>query len=179
MAVLTTKLTIAEYGRLTPPKDGWWELHHGELVKVTRPVFKHTWLQVTLSRLLTPIAGADWIVATEFPFRPAPEFEIWSADVAVVSWGRCKATGQDEWFAGSPELVIEVLSPSNTASEMLDREKTCMRGGCREFWILDPDLQLVKVSRADGHAATYEAGDGIPLNLFGGSTLAISTIFGG
>jgi Uma2 family endonuclease len=64
---------------------------------------------VTLSRLLAAKAGANWVIATGFPFRPAPEFEIWSADVAVVSGQRCKATEQSEWFAGSPELVIEVL----------------------------------------------------------------------
>jgi Uma2 family endonuclease len=127
--------------------------------------------------LLTSFSGEHWIVTTEFPFRPAPEFEIWSADVAVVSRQRWTATDQDEWFTGAPEIVIEVLSPSNSASEMLDREKTGLQGGCREFWVVDPDLRLVRVSRADGPTATYEPGYEIPLDLLGGGGLDVAAIF--
>jgi Uma2 family endonuclease len=57
MAAGTTKMTIAEYGSLAPPKDGWWELHHGELIKVTRPVFLHAKIQRKLFRLLDAVTG--------------------------------------------------------------------------------------------------------------------------
>lgn len=124
------------------------------------------------------MAGTDWIVAIEFPFRPAPEYEIWTADLAVVSRQRWGATDGDEWFAGAPEIVIEVLSPSNSASEMLDRERTCSKGGCREFWVVDPELRLVRVSRAEGRGATYEAGDEVPLEVLGGGGLGVGAIFG-
>ncbi len=78
---------------------------------------------------------------------------------------------------GAPDLVIEVLSPSNTASEMLDKEQICLDNGAREFWVVDPIRRQVKVSGSDGRAATYKAGQSIPL-LFGG-TLLVDLIFGG
>jgi Uma2 family endonuclease len=70
---------------------------------------------------------------------------------------------------------MEVLSPSNTASEMLDKEQTCLENGAREFWVVDPVRKQVKVSGADGYAATYKAGQSIPL-LFGGM-LSLDSIF--
>jgi Uma2 family endonuclease len=76
---------------------------------------------------------------------------------------------------GAPDIVMEVLSPSNTASEMLDKEQICLENGAREFWVVDPVRRQVKVSGADGHAATYKAGQSVPL-WFGG-TLPVDSIF--
>jgi Uma2 family endonuclease len=176
MAVGTAKMTVAEYEKLTPPSDGTWELHHGELVKVTRPLFRHSRLQHRLLYLLNAVAGPSWIALVEFAFRPSQEHEIWTADVGMVPQSRTNPP-PDKWFTGTPELVIEVLSPSNTMSEMIDRERTCMQGGCKEFWVVEPDLQLVRVSRADGRTATYEIGDDIPLDLLCGGTLSVASIF--
>ena len=74
----------------------------------------------------------------------------------------------------APDIVIEVLSPSNTASEMLDKEQICLENGAREFWVVDPVRRQVKVSGADAHAATYKTGQSIP--LFFGGTLPVDSI---
>jgi Uma2 family endonuclease len=39
-----------------------------------------------------------------------------------------KHTDPDDNFLGAPDLVIEVLSPSNTVAEIYDQEKLCLRG---------------------------------------------------
>ena len=90
---------------------------------------------------------------------------------------RWKAATRSDWLMGSPEIVIEVLSPSNRASEMLDRERTCMRGGTKEFWVVDPERKLIRVSRAEAAGGTYAEGDAIPLAPFGGSEIPVATIF--
>jgi Uma2 family endonuclease len=46
--------------------------------------------------------------------RP-PKYEVWAADVAFVSRERWEQGDPDGYLAGAPELVAEVLSPSNTA----------------------------------------------------------------
>jgi Uma2 family endonuclease len=106
------------------------------------------------------------------PYRPLPEYEGWCADVAFVSKARWDSI--DRWLAGAPELVIDVLSPSNTAAELLEKEQICLENGAREFWIVDPKRRTVRVSTAGGHV-TYKSGQSIPL-FFGGS-LAVDDIF--
>ena len=74
-------------------------------------------------------------------------------------------------------MVIEVLSPSNTVSEMLDREKVCLENGCQEFWLVDIERRQVKVSTPDGRTLTYRAGQEIPLPLLNSGRLAVDAIF--
>ncbi len=153
MEVIGSLLTVAEFTRLPQPAGGVrQELHHGQLVELP-PVKKlHTRLQKNLVRLLEAgLNPAEQGVDKEFPFRPATEYEVWVADVAVFSLALWDQTADDDYFNGVPAIVIEVLSPSNSASEMLEREEICLRHGGQEFWIVDPQRQRVKVVRSGGN----------------------------
>jgi Uma2 family endonuclease len=78
---------------------------------------------------------------------------------------------------GAPEIVIEVLSPSNTIKKMRDRRKICLENGGREFWVVDPKRREVEVSTPDGHSITYKPGQHIPLFFAAGSSTAVDAIF--
>ncbi len=171
-------MTVAEYEQIPERNEGfYYELHHGELVKVCFPKARHYKTQWRLRKLLEAPAGDAGIVDIEIAFRPLPEYEVWGADVAFVSKERWERIDPDGYLLGSPELVIEILSPSNTAEEMMDRERTCLEGGCREFWVVDEKRRQVKVTTPDGVTKTYREGQQIPLTLFGGGSLAVSAIF--
>jgi Uma2 family endonuclease len=139
------------------------------------PKHRHFRIQQNLREALEEAGGAIGKAVTEFGFRPEPEHEYWTADVAYMTWEHWLAIPDDSNMQGAPDIVMEVLSPSNTASEMLDKEQICLENGAREFWVVDPVRRQVKVSGADGHAATYKAGQSIPL-WFGG-TLPVDSIF--
>jgi Uma2 family endonuclease len=115
-------------------------------------------------------------VDKEFPFRPAPEYEVWIVDVALFSLALWDQTADDDYFRGVPAIVIEVLSPSNSASEMLEREEICLRYGGREFWLVDPARESVKVIRADGQSSVHHAGSVIKSGALGGS-MSVRDIF--
>ena len=170
-------LTVAEYEKIAPPPGGRYELHHGELVLVTFPTHQHNRIQRRLLRLLEERLSAYGEAATEFAFRPEPEHELWAADVAVASEARSESIQPAGWLFGAPELVIEVLSPTNTAAEMNEREQMCLRNGCLEFWVVDPKLRLVKVSTPGGSTVTYIQEKEIPLTRFGGSSPPVAAIF--
>jgi Uma2 family endonuclease len=112
----------------------------------------------------------------EFAFRPAPEHEIWVADVAVTTLARWNDAPEQGWFPGAPELVIEVLSPSNTASEMYDRQRICFEGGCLEFWVVDPATRQIHVSLLNGPARTYRPGESVPVNLLGAASISVDQV---
>lgn len=173
MASAPTRLmTFAEYEQVPNPKGGRYELRHGELAVVTYPLFPHVRAQRQLRRLLEAAAGEAGIIHTEMPFRPLPEHECWAADVAYI--GKARWESADRYFFGAPELVIEVLSPSNTEREMRARERICLENGSVEFWAVNTDRREVRVSTLKGRV-TYKTGQEIP--LFFGGTLAVDEIF--
>ena len=123
----------------------YYELHHGELVQLTRPALNHMFVQKRLQTLLDS-ASAAGLAFVEVGLRMLNEYEYRIADVAWSPrehWARMDPAGQ---FMGVPELVIEVLSPSNTASEMLDKKQLCLENGAVEFWVVDVARRQVEAS---------------------------------
>ena len=177
MVTTTSLMTVEQFRQLPEAEFRHSELRHGELVPVTPPKLKHFLMQNRLVDLLRPAAPSGGFVSMEFGFRALPEHELRSADVAFVTRERFESADPEDNLHGAPDLVIEVLSPSNTAAEMYDREKLCLENGCREFWIVDPELRQVKVSTPDGITTTYRAGQEIPLHVFGGGSLKVDAIF--
>jgi len=155
-------ITVGDYERIPDPAGGRYELHHGELVFVTYPVLRHKKLQHRLQKLLEPLVEPNgFVVYTEYPYRPLPENEVWGADVACVREDRER--GVEKWLVGSPELVIEVKSPSNTKAELHDKAMTTLAGqGSVEFWIVDDDTRTV-VAYSKAGMAVYGAGDSVNL----------------
>ncbi len=178
MAAITHLMTVAEFRKL-PEDQGpvYHELRHGELVAVTRPKLKHHLIQDRLVELLKPATRSAGHVSMEFAFRALPEHELRVADVAFISKERLDQSDPEDNLQGAPDLVIEVLSPSNTAAELYDKEKLCLENGAREFWIVDPDRRQVKVSTPDGRTTTYSSGKEIALP-FGNAKVAVDDIFG-
>lgn len=177
MATTTTPMTVDEFRKLPESGEFYYELRHGEPVRVTRRKLKHSLIQGRLQRLLAQAAGSMGLVTTELPFRALPELELRAADVAFTSQERLDRSDQEDNLRGAPELVIEVLSPSNTVAEMNDKEKLCLENGAKEFWVVDPKLRLVKVSTPDGITTTFHAGQEIPLRIFGSGVIKVSDIF--
>ena len=170
-------MTVEEFRKL--PEDSgsvYHELRHGELVPVTRPKLKQALIQRNLRRILEASAPPGSFVDTEVAFRALPEHELRVADVAYLSADRFAATDPNDNIHGAPDLVIEVLSPSNTAAEIYEKEKLCLENGAKEFWVVDPDLRQVKVSTPDGRTVTYRSGQEIPLP-FAPAKIAVDAIF--
>lgn len=176
MASTPTRLmTFEEFEKLPDRPGGHYELHHGEVVFVSLPIHEHHLVQHRLLRLLMKAAGDAGEVTMEFGFRPRGEREYWVADVVYLPKDCWDAIPRKGILSGSPDLVIEVLSPSNTAAEMRDKRKLCLETGCLEFWMVDIEQKEVEVSTPGGRAITYSSGQSIPL-FFGGS-ISVDEIF--
>jgi len=124
--------------------------------------------------LLKRLVGANGVVQMEMAFRPTPEHEVWQADVGCISVERDAATGDDECLMGAPELVVEVLSPSNTMDEILERQGICLANGCVAFWTVDPKRQIVLVTTPDRRTVVFDRQELLPLPkpLHGGIEIA-------
>jgi Uma2 family endonuclease len=67
-------------------------------------------------------------------------------DVSFASWDRLPPDYQHHTAPDlSPDLAIEILSPSNTAREMARKRTELFAGGTRVMWIIDPPTKSVAV----------------------------------
>jgi Uma2 family endonuclease len=168
--------TVEEYRQLPDREDVIQELHFGMVVTLSRPKIGHTKLQFRFVDLLRPKVQHLGIVGTEIAFRALPEYELRGADVAFVSRERWEATSADDNLHGSPELVIEVLSPSNTKAEMHEKAVLCLSTGTQQFWVADAKKRTISVTPKDGVPVVYRMGDRIPLPMFD-SYLDVADLF--
>ena len=139
------------------------------------PKLKQWILQTGLAERFKEAFGKRGRAGIEFPFRPHPEHELRVADVAWVSRERMNRT-LDGDVLGAPEFIVEVLSPSNTSSEMLDKKHLCFQAGCDEFWIVDPRRAFIEVESRGGVLKVYRGSDRVPV---GGVSFSVDEILHG
>jgi Uma2 family endonuclease len=132
---------------LSARNDQLYELVDGTLVAkpmgVEESRFGHllaTYLQRFLERHdLGTIVGADAFMRLFPGLVRAP-------DVAFVTWGRYpKKRRRGEIPTVAPDLVVEVLSESNTPREMKRKLEEYFRAGVRLVWYVDPSKRTVRV----------------------------------
>jgi Uma2 family endonuclease len=175
MAASTALVTVEEFRKLEDPPGVRLELHNGEVVEVTWPKHKHWRIQQRLTKVFREALGAEGEAGPKFGFRPLPEHELRVADVAWVSRDRYDAIDDEDNLHGAPETVVEVLSPSNTVSEMVEKRDVCFSAGCREFWIVDPRKRFIEVTPFDGVPHVYRGSERISI---GDRTYSVDEILG-
>jgi Uma2 family endonuclease len=159
MGTVQTSTTFDEFSNLPDPPSGHLELHHGQVILVPPRKHRHAEIQQALLELLLPYTRGKGFLTNEFPFR-APGHEAWQADVGFVREDR--RAGIIDYLMGAPDLVIEVLSPSNTVDEINGKMDICLANGCLSFWVVDPKRSLVSVTEGD-LTRQYRSSASIPL----------------
>ena len=162
MSVDAGLTTFAEFEKFPDPVAGHYELHHGQVVLMPPRKKVHMQIQQVLFDLLSPLLGGLGFLTIEFAFRPAPEYEAWQCGIGFALQDRWDKDDH-EYFLGAPDLVIEVLSASNTMDEILERQAICLANGCRAFWTVDPKRRTVMLTNPSGVTVTYTASSSVPL----------------
>ena len=177
MAASVGLMTVEEFQRLPENEAVDRELQHGGVVEVSRPPLRHIAIQHMLRDALQRAFGSRACVFVEMSFRALPEHELRAADVGVMSHERWERADKDAPLEGAPDIVIEVISPSNTVAEMVERRALCLENGSREFWTVFPKQREINISTPDGLTRTYKSGDSIPLTMAEGQSLPVDAVF--
>jgi Uma2 family endonuclease len=85
-----------------------------------------------------------------------------------------------EGCRGAPDLVVEVMSPSNTVIEMARKFKLYERAGVREYWEVYPEDSSLHVhSFKDGLALTrtYGEKDSVAVGVLPGLEIVLKPVF--
>lgn len=169
-------MTVEQFDALPERRDVLEELHWGLLVTLPRPKAWHVKLQMKLTQLLQPATAGRGYIVMELPFRAVAEYDLRAADVAFVSKARWDEVN-DGYLFGPPELVIEIVSPSNTKSQLREYAALCLANGCKEFWTIDHKARTVMVTNKNGQSVKYSTGMDVPTKLLGTASLAVDQIF--
>ncbi|SRR5258708_10101463 len=134
-------LTAEEFGKLPNDDDKKFELDEGVLVEVSPTKPRHTVLQGVFTYFLTAFIRTNNLVGVfgpELGCRLTPK-TVRVPDVAFVSEARLSNPNLDEFIPLGPDLVIEIISPSDTAREINKKIRQYFDAGSRLIWIVYPD----------------------------------------
>ena len=180
MSTTSSSITFDQFERLDLPKGHIWELHRGELVELPPPSFLHKLIQKRLEKLLEPLFKGRAIILQEMAYsRKDARDDYRLADLGVLAIHR-EPERRERIVYGAPEFVIEVLSPSNTVTEMNERKTVCAQEGGELFWIVDPDqLEVTAVDLKDPRIERKYVGEAtVPIRVLGVETeLSVQAIF--
>ena len=81
---------------------------------------------------------------------------------------------------GAPDLIVEVLSPSNRRHDTLTKFNKYQRAGVREYWIVDLEEKTVQVCiLEDGKyiLSAYGDTDAVPVHVLEGCAIDLRDVF--
>ncbi len=138
-------LSIEEFERL--PDDGWRrDLVRGQVVCEPPAGFEHGRIAVQIASLLYAfvrerelgtVVGAE----TGFVLHDKPP-TVRAPDVAFVADGRL-ASDPVGFAPLAPDLAVEIVSPSNTVSEIQGKVVDYLDAGTRLVWVVDPRYRSI------------------------------------
>jgi Uma2 family endonuclease len=97
---------------------------------------RHSWLQAEIQTLLRRL-GTDGSAVIECSIETPAGVKV--ADVAWASRAFLARYGAANPYTESPEIVVEVLSESNSRAEMAEKKELYFARGAQEFWLCDTD----------------------------------------
>ena len=106
---------------------------HGVLVQELAGLI---WNHVRTNKL-----GRVFAAKTGFILSTEPD-TVLAPDIAYLSAARSKPLSE-KFAAIAPDLVVEVVSPGNTAAEMNEKTGLYFQAGTRQVWIVYPKTRMI------------------------------------
>jgi Uma2 family endonuclease len=94
-----------------------------------------------------------------------------------MSSDKWKAMRSDEYLVYTPDLIIEVLSPSNRPAKTKRQRLVAFSAGTSEFWVIDPSLRTIEVSLPGKPSRIYTSEETIPVAVLPGALFPVRMLF--
>lgn len=179
-AVLT-RLTYEDF--LGFPDDGRrHELIDGDHYVSPAPKTKHQLIVTNLvwqlrSYLAEQPIGRVLVAPTDIVLS---DWDVVEPDVLFVASDRLEIITEDNLTA-APDLVVEVLSESTRRRDEITKRHLYERFGVREYWLVDPETNTVRIFRRNNHKLelelSVEEGGEITSPLLPGLAISVHHIF--
>ena len=136
-----------------------------------------------------------WLIRSRLELHPIGEvfvapfdvvfsdFDVVEPDLLYMSKARAAEVLTPKHVRGAPELVVEIGSKGTRKRDETIKRRLYERCGVVEYWVVDPELDAIKVYRSAGdryeRAAelTLDAGDVLTTPLLSGLEMPLARIF--
>ena len=179
----TVALTTVDDMTNLPEGPDRYDLIEGELFRMSPAADRHGEIALTIGSLLRNIVvssrlGTVYGAETGFVLRRAPD-TVLAPDASFVATGRRPPTDQRHRFSAvAPDLVVEVVSPSDRHRYVSAKVAAYLDAGVRLIWVVEPRTRTVTIhmpglpERVVGEGQTLDGGDVLP-----GFTLEVAEVF--
>jgi Uma2 family endonuclease len=179
----SVKFTYEDF--LNFPADGMrYEIIDGERYVAPSPNTKHQSSSLNLATALHAYLRRHPVGAVfAAPFDVVlSDLDVVEPDLLYVS--RERAGGLTEaHMRGAPDLIAEILSPGTRKTDEVTKRKLYERFGVAEYWIVDPELDAIKIYRRVNDTfvraaeLSVEHDDVLTTPLLSGFSVALAEIF--
>jgi Uma2 family endonuclease len=179
-----TRYSYADYRAWELKPGERYELVGGEAYAMSAPNDQHQAIAAELT--------AQFVVflrGKKCKVRPAPydvrlffkddesDDTVVQPDLAVL----CDETKRGpEGCRGAPDLVVEILSPSNTGEENIRKFNLYLKAGVREYWIVSPvsrTVQVFELENESDRGTVYDGSAPVPSTVLEGFSLSLDGVF--
>ncbi len=172
-----TLMTVQELEHL--PEDGLrYELDEGELITMAPASEGHGGIAAEILRVLANFVrhhSLGRVFTPDTGFRLADD-TVRAPDIAFVR--RQRVTGRWTFFQGAPDLAVEVVSPTDSAPQLMRKVNQYLRTGCHTVWVVYPETKQVHVLEASGKDRILNAEDTLEApELLPGFAVQVQSLF--
>ncbi len=172
--------TYEDYKAL-PEDGGRWEVLEGRLCREPAPPPFHQ-VVANLLHLLGDFArerALGHVLPSPLEVVLSPHNVI-QPDLLFLPAERMHMVG-DENVAGSPSLVVEVLSPATRERDTVIKRSVYERFGIAEYWLVDPEARTVEVLLLEEgryrRGGVFRTGQVLSSPAFRGLTIRVDDVF--
>lgn len=158
------------------------ELIAGRIVQMNPPGAEHGRIEIRLGRYLDSFVeehDSGWVLGGEtgLYIRRNPD-TVRGMDLAVISKQRLPAGPGEGYLEVAPELVVEIVSPSDRWQEIEDKIGDYFSAEVAQVWVVYPRQQTIYVYRSQTERELFTRdttlqGEGV----LSGFTLAVAALF--
>jgi Uma2 family endonuclease len=176
------RYTYADYLEWEGPQR--YQLFNGEVFQMASPSVTHQALLMELGTQFNIFLRGKpcQVFASPLDVRLFPEED--NSDDTVLQPDLLVVCDKDKLGKGSvngaPDLVVEIVSPSNTHSELFRKFQYHLEAGVREYWVIDPETKMVMVHIYDnGHylSTAYKNNARIPVAILPGLEIPLEDLW--
>ena len=186
-SALPKTLTIKEFLKLPNLEESpAWEFINGHPLQKSMPKARHSILQKCLLRIIDDNTH-DYTALPEFrcTYPTGSRNSVYGdrsvvPDVAVIAWSQLQFNSRGEpedSFLEAPSWSIEILSPDQKATRVIDNLLHCLQYGCQLGWMLDPDDYSIWVFQPQKAPEIYRGDRILPVLTSIHLTITVNQIF--